>query len=619
MNINILSYPIDPTGKTLSSPAINQALLDCANSGGGIVELPAGTYLCGTIDMQSHTTLHLCNGATILGSEDIRDYHGTSRGCSWCWMPDPDVLRHPQAANPCPALIVADRKTNFAITGQGTIDGQRSFSHGYTEGKGRPFLIALSECQYATLRDLTLTNPGMFTVYGLNSSDLTLTNLTILTANSANGDGLDFDGGKRISISDCHLDVGDDGIGLKTLTPDEPCEDFTVTGCHIRSKHWGAVRIGPESAGAMRRINITNCCFYDSGDGLKFQLTQDADFEDFNISNITMQDVLRPIFFTKNRYNMSCRVPCIRPATGNFRRVHLSNITAKLREDSVFPNMTIYAGNYISALPGDTIDDITLDNVHMIAPGGGSQAEAERTEGHGEMYDFWGMYPEHLQNLGPYPGAVMYVRHARGVRMNNCTFETTRPDARAAVAAEDVTGLRMSDCEARNCGALLRHYRCEGLTLRDNFGEAITFSEAQAAAWEAERARSLAVDAALQTLADDYQTAAQLPVQNRAELELFAGEGRMVRGGISCLVKEGETLWLTVARVTGEFDVLCDNEDDKEEHLIASHRLPALYRSPMPYALRLDGLSEGEHMIYIEPASHMEEQRVTVSICTEAR
>lgn len=607
MNINILSYPVDPTGLSLSSPAINQALLDCANSGGGTVELPAGTYLCGTIDLQSNTTLHLCAGATILGSEDIRDYHGAARGCSWGFMPDPDVLRKPQSANPCPALIVADRKTHFAITGQGTIDGQRSFSHGYTPEKGRPFLIVLSECQYVTLRDLTLTNPGMFTVYGLNSSDMTLTNLTILTANSVNGDGLDFDGGKRISISDCHIDAGDDGIGLKTLTPTEPCENFTVSGCHIRSKHWGAVRIGPESAGAMRRINITNCCFYDSGDGLKFQLTQDADFEDFNISNITMQDVLRPIFFTKNRYNMSCRVPCIRPATGNFRRVHLSNITATLRQDSIFPNMTVYAGNYISALPGDSIDDITLDHVHMIAPGGGSRGEAERTHGHGDMYDFWGMYPEHLTNLGQYPGAVLYVRNAKGIRMNNCVFETEQPDARAAVAAECVDGLRMSDCETRGCGALLRHYRCDGLTLRDNIGDALTFTEAQADAWEAERANSLAVDAAMQEIADAYQKAAVLPVQNRAELELSAETD----GGMTFTAKTGEALWLTIPRITGSFGVYCN------EQLIATREQPALYPSPIPYAVQLRGLQAGENTVEVRPIGSMSAQRVTLLVCTE--
>ena len=173
MDINLLSYAVDPTGQTLSSPAINQALLDCANAGGGVVTLPAGRYLCGTIDLQSHVTLHLSAGATILGSEDFADYHGCERGCSWGWMGAPDALSALGQKNSCPSLLIADRKCHFAITGQGIIDGQRSFAHGYTEKKGRPFLIVLSECHYVTLRDLTLTNPGMLTVYGLTSSDMT--------------------------------------------------------------------------------------------------------------------------------------------------------------------------------------------------------------------------------------------------------------------------------------------------------------------------------------------------------------------------------------------------------------------------------------------------------------
>lgn len=608
MLIDIHSYPIDPTGTTLSSPAINQALLDCANSGGGTVELPAGRYLCGTIDLQSHVTLHLHPGAIILGSEDIADYHGTERGCSWGWMGAPEALSDLNQKNPCPALIVADRKTHFGITGSGIIDGQRSFAHGYTEKKGRPFLIVLSECSYVTLRDVTLQNPGMFTVYGLNSCDMTISNVTILTANSANGDGLDFDGGKRISISDCHMDVGDDGIGLKTLTPDEPCEDFTISGCHIRSKHWGAVRIGPESAGAMRRINITNCCFYDSGDGLKFQLTQDADFEDFNISNITMQEVLRPIFFTKNRYNMSSLVKEIRPGTGAFRRVHLSNITALMRQDSVFPEMTVYAGNYISALPGDSIDDITLDHVHLIAPGGGSQEAANRVDDLGEMYDFWGMYPEHLTNLGEYPSAVMYIRHAKGIRLQNCIFEALTEDARAAVAAEDVKGLRVSDCEARGCGALLRVHGCEPLLMRDNVGEVLRFTEDQVTAWQAKAILSYVVDETMQTLADQFAAASAGTIVQEFEICLASNATAVRNGEVVFTAAADDALWAVIPRVTGNISIICNGKR------LEVPSLPALYQVAVPVAVRLPKLRNGENRLCVQPMVQMKEQTVTLRL-----
>ena len=616
MNLNILSYPVDPTGQVLSSPAINRAILDCAERGGGTVEIPAGNYLCGTIFLQSHVILHLHAGATLLGSEDIADYQGSARGCSWGWMGAPDALSGLTKKNPCPALIVADRKTRCGIVGAGTIDGQRSFLHGYTQKKGRPFLCVFSECSFVTLRDVTLQNPGMFTVYGLNSTDMTIDNVTILTADSANGDGLDFDGGKRISISNCHIDAGDDGIGLKTLTPNEPCEDFTITGCHIRSKHWGAVRIGPESAGAMRRINISDCCFYDSGDGLKFQLTQSGDFEDFNISNITMHDVLRPIFFTKNRYNMSALEPDFRPRAGAFRRVHLSNIIATMRQDSVFPGMTVYAGNYISALPGDSIDDITLDNVHMIAPGGGSREDAERAGEHGEMYDFWGMYPEHLANVGKYPAAVLYLRHAAGIRMKNCIFEAAVADARAAVAAEDVGGLRLTDCEARGCGALLREYRCEPLVLRDNIGEILPFTDAQAAAWEAQRISSLEVDARLQALADAAQAAVGWKTVFTADIALTPGLCDGERGGspagMEFSAKSGEKLWLVISRITGNFTVECNGRE------IGGVHLPALYCYPIPYVIELtEHLITGDNSIKVCPQGEVVEQTVVLQIKRE--
>jgi polygalacturonase len=144
MVLNVSTYPVDPSGVHLSSPAINRAIEDCAAMGGGTVEIPAGRYLCGTIELQSYVTLHLHPGAVLLGSEDIADYHGSTRGCPWGWMGAPEALTALNTTNPCPALILADRKTHVGITGAGTIDGQRSFTHGYTEKKGRPFLIVLS-------------------------------------------------------------------------------------------------------------------------------------------------------------------------------------------------------------------------------------------------------------------------------------------------------------------------------------------------------------------------------------------------------------------------------------------------------------------------------------------
>ena len=52
-------------GKTLDSPAINKTIEKCAAQGGGIVTLPAGKYLCGSIRMKSNVELNIQAGADI--------------------------------------------------------------------------------------------------------------------------------------------------------------------------------------------------------------------------------------------------------------------------------------------------------------------------------------------------------------------------------------------------------------------------------------------------------------------------------------------------------------------------------------------------------------------------
>ncbi|MBQ4573831.1 MAG: right-handed parallel beta-helix repeat-containing protein [Clostridia bacterium] len=577
MNINILDYGADREGLQLSTDAINAAIKACAESGGGYVDVPCGNYVSGTIFLEDYVILNLHPGSVILGSLEFSDYKGTVRGCSW-GTSVASIVGNPHM-NDCKALVVADRKRHCGIIGQGTIDGRRSAKLGYTPEKGRPFLVIFSECSFVTLRDVTLKNPGMFTFYGLNCTDVKIDGVNIRTADSVNGDGLDFDGGKRIAISNCNIDAGDDGIGLKTLTPEEPCEDFTITNCHIRAKHWGAVRIGPESAGDMKRINISNCCFYDCGDGFKLQLTQNAVFEDFLFDNINMVDVLRPFFCTMNSYNMSSHVKEIRPLGGKFRRMKFSNMSLQMRDNSHFGPTTVYAVNYISALPGEAMEDLTFENIHFIAPGGGSAEAAVRTTGHADMYDFWSLWPEQLLDLGEMPGAVMYIRNAKNVKLRDCTFEVREGDARAAIAAECVERLTVSDCEARDCGGLLRYHRCDEHRVEGCTGDAISLNEMQVADWEAYRAQSLAIDAKIRSLVRDVEKAMQLETAAYYDGCCFDIEAA-----------DTSTLWLLIPNFRGNFKLMLNGEE------YCRFEMPVGYRFPYPFAAALKDFVSGDRI-----------------------
>ena len=96
----------------LSGEAINLAILEMNQQGGGTVVVPDGVFYTGPITMKSNVRLHLSDGAVLKFVPDVRLYFPAVL-TRWegvdCWNARP--------------LIYAFGETNIAITGGGTIDG----------------------------------------------------------------------------------------------------------------------------------------------------------------------------------------------------------------------------------------------------------------------------------------------------------------------------------------------------------------------------------------------------------------------------------------------------------------------------------------------------------------
>src|SRR5579863_7884547 len=71
---NILQYGAKPDGKTLNTRAIQRAIDDAFQAGGGTVHVPSGVFLTGRLDLKSRVTLYLDAGCTLLGSTSLSDY-----------------------------------------------------------------------------------------------------------------------------------------------------------------------------------------------------------------------------------------------------------------------------------------------------------------------------------------------------------------------------------------------------------------------------------------------------------------------------------------------------------------------------------------------------------------
>ena len=95
-------FGIYSDGVTLNTRSIQFAIDYIHQQGGGRLVFDVGRYLTGSIHLKSNVTLHLMEGAVLLGALNPLDYD--RKGFT--------------------ALIFAHDQQNIAITGKGVIDGQ---------------------------------------------------------------------------------------------------------------------------------------------------------------------------------------------------------------------------------------------------------------------------------------------------------------------------------------------------------------------------------------------------------------------------------------------------------------------------------------------------------------
>jgi polygalacturonase len=413
---DVRDYGAKPDGKTLCTTSIQEAIDACSRAGGGTVYLPPGTFLSGTIYFKSGVTLRLAAGCILLGSTNLKDY-----------PPTVQAFRSYTDNYTDKSLIYGENVERIAITGLGTIDGRgASFKGPY---KVRPYMIRFIQCRNVTVKDVTIKDSPMWVQHYLACDDVRITGITVRSLVNHNNDGIDIDSCRRVVISDCNINSGDDAIVLKS-TSAQVCRDVAVSNC-ILSSRCNALKMGTESNGGFQNIVITGCSVYDTRlAGVALEIVDGGTMDRVVVSNITMNKVGAPIFMRLGNRARPFKNNMETPGIGVMRNITISNIEA------TGGNPT---GCAISGLPEAAIENVTLSNIRLSFEGGGAKADVER-----QIPEKAADYPEYSM-FGKLSAYGLYCRHVKGLKLFNVQLQLEKPDQRHAIVFEDVENA-LIDC-----------------------------------------------------------------------------------------------------------------------------------------------------------------------------
>ena len=425
---NIKDFGAKGDGATMDSPAIQKAIDSCTKAGGGTVLIPAGTYLSATIILKDNVKLYLEKGALLLGTTDIKAYD------------NPDPFTEGLGIDVGWAFIAAIDVKNVSIEGEGIIDGQGSAlkarhieedTRPEAQRWGlRPFLLRVLRCDGVIVRNITLKYAGAWTSHYAQSRNIQIEGVKIESHGVAHNDGINIDGCQHVRIKNCDIYSGDDALCFKTTFSQSPCRDIIVSGMRLKS-HQAGIKIGTESMAPFENIQISGCHVYDTNNGgIKLFSVDGAHLRNVEITDITMDNVKTPMMFRLgSRLSVFRKNQDKQQTTGTFENVIIRNVKAKSAKET---QLTPASGILITGVPGHYITGLTLENIEIELPGGGTVEQ-----GHRVVQEAVDQYPE-VKTFGPYvPAFGIWARHVSKLYLNNVSIKLENPDLRPAFICED--------------------------------------------------------------------------------------------------------------------------------------------------------------------------------------
>lgn len=352
-----------------------QSALDAVPTTGGMVVIPAGTWMFGSKDQMTSTTevlsinsktvLHLCAGATL------------------------KLVEYGKAPNNKTVFIGCKNKgknvTDVVIEGEGEtsiIDGQgarwwlaKEQSETFNPGamirfeQGQRFLLRNFKIQNTPGVNITISNSG-------KASHATIHDVTISEPASEAGKGKashNTDGvsiwGPFVNIYNCNISNGDDNVVC-----DDDAQYIHVWNCYFGTGHGASIGSFTNN---IKHVWFDNITMNSTTAGIRMKTGINSDGtlrgggeEDWKFTNFTMTKVKNPLsidcFYDKN-YNSDPAVDkanarAVDSTTPTYNGIYLQNVKTT---DVCEGNAIFFVGR-----PESHIKNVTLDNVQISAKKG---------------------------------------------------------------------------------------------------------------------------------------------------------------------------------------------------------------------------------------------------------
>ncbi len=444
---SIVEFGAKTDSTFLNTKVIQSAIDNCSGRGGGEVVVPAGTYVTGTIFLKSNVCLRLMPGAVLQGSYNPADYpeHPIEKARKFG-----TITHNGQYVPYMKSLIIADNVQQVSIVGGGTVKGPgegKAFQLGLNKD-GKPKNIFFIGCKNVLLKGINVFNSAQVTVSISDCEQVLIDGIYIRSLVNWNCDGLDVDG-RDIVISNCIIDSEDDALCFKSEYLGKFCENITVSNCVVSSLCNG-IKFGTGSRTGFRNVTINNCVIKKASvNGYRhWKMTPDIVYnheegsvntgiviasvdggllENINISNIIMTDVLSPIVIRVGKRFLN---PENKPSI--MRHIRIQNVIAESR--SIIPSV-------IAGLAESPIDDVKLSNIRITVLIGVS-ADSLKTFPT-VVPEKEKSYPENRMFGVKLPASAFYVRHVKGLTLDDVTISYNQNDIRPAFYFDDVERIKL--------------------------------------------------------------------------------------------------------------------------------------------------------------------------------